>query len=102
MYAAPAPIPAKPLGAYECQSVPQLLTLMYRAPSAITKSTTETLITTIAVLNSALSLMPTTRIAVMMRAMSKAGRFRPISIPNKMWRTQQDHAPSATARETAY
>src|SRR5438105_8219622 len=56
MYAAPAPMPEKPNGAKLCQSEPQLLELTYRKPSAITKSTTETLITTMVVLNRALSL----------------------------------------------
>src|ERR1700681_4738516 len=81
MYAAPTLIPLKPIGAKLCQSLPQFATDTYREPNPMTNSTTETLITTIVELNRALSLMPTTRIAVMTSAMTKAGKLKPISVP---------------------
>ena len=81
MYAAPAPTPENPYGAKLCQSVPQLAVEMYREPSAITNSTTETLITTIVALKLALSLIPMHKISVITSAMMNAGRLNPISAP---------------------
>src|SRR5205823_3216702 len=82
-YAAAAPIPEMPYGAKLGQLCPQLEKLTYLNPSPITKSTTETLITTMPELKRALSLIPTARIAVMTRAIKKAGTLTPISIPKR-------------------
>src|ERR1700679_1574833 len=82
MYADAALIPAKPIGANVPQSVPQFEVCTYFEPSAITNSTTLTLIKTMPALNRALSWIPTTKIAVMVRAMQKAGKLNPTSTPN--------------------
>src|SRR2546423_14044678 len=50
-------------------------------PRPITKRTTATLMVTMVALNRALSLMPMTRIAVIIRAITNAGRLNPISWP---------------------
>src|SRR5215813_839746 len=81
MYAAPAPIPPNPYGAKLCQSLPHDAVETYLAPSPITNSTTETLITTIVALKLALSLMPMHSTKVMISAMTNAGRLKPISNP---------------------
>ena len=52
-------------------------------PRRITNSTTATLMITIVELKVALSLMPTTRMAVITSAMQNAGRLNPISTPNR-------------------
>src|ERR1022692_3784590 len=74
-------MPESPLGAKELQSCPQFAVLTYLNPIQMTNNTTETLITTMVVLKRALSLIPTTRIAVMTRAIRNAGRLKPISTP---------------------
>jgi len=48
----------------------------------ITNNTTDTFRMTMVALNPALSRMPRTRIAVMIRAMQKAGKLKPTSVPN--------------------
>src|SRR5208337_3427294 len=73
IYAAPAPMPEKPMGAKACQSCPQFDGLTYRMPRMMTNNTTETLMATMVALKRALSLMPITRTVVMMQAIINAG-----------------------------
>ena len=89
MYAAPAPIPEKPYGAKLCQSLPQFEKFTYLMPRMMTNSTTDNLIATIVALKRALSLMPTTRIQVMIRAITNAGRLKPISTPKMLGACEQ-------------
>jgi len=81
--------PAESVGAKLCQSVPQLEACTYLLPRASTKSTTETLITTMVELKRALSLIPMARIAVMTSAIMKAGKFEANFHAENFWRVYQ-------------
>src|ERR1039458_8686743 len=74
-------MPESPLGAKELQSCPQFAVLTYLNPIQMTNNTTHTLTTTMVALKRALSLIPTTRIAVITRAIRNAGRLNPTSTP---------------------
>ncbi|MBP1771103.1 MAG: hypothetical protein H6P99_266 [Holophagaceae bacterium] len=64
-------MPVHPKGAKGCQ----LVVVMKKAPTAMTKSTAATLMATMTPLKVALSWIPFTRMAVMIATMRRAGRF---------------------------
>src|SRR5664279_5070152 len=64
-------MPVQPKGAKGCQ----LVVVMKKAPTAMTKRTAATLMATMTPLKVALSWMPFTRMAVTIATMMRAGRF---------------------------
>src|ERR1041385_1150928 len=96
MIAAPALIPAKPLGAKPpCAGSVQLWGFTRKTPTAMKKRRIPTLSSTIALLVSADSLTPMTRITVITATERNAGRLAMIGTPNRC-----GAAPSAEARYT--
>ena len=67
----------------------------------MTNNTTDTLTTTMVALKRALSLIPTTRMAVMSRAITNAGRLNPISTPKIVGAFSNSRARCASAADCA-